>query len=304
LVERGLNDTYILTTSTAKYVARIYRAGWRSHTDIAYELELLLHLAANRVSVSAPIAARNGTLTHAVQTPEGGRLLALFTYAAGRPLKWRPDQAYLAGKLLSAVHEATQNFQSRHARTGFDLENLIDIPLARIEPFLDDRPADRAFLRRFASTLRAAAVARIGDAFEWGPVHGDYGANNVHLSDHGVMTVFDFDFCGPGWRMLDLVVFSWGAASKPNRGVWESFLKGYRETRPVQDSDLAAVPLFQALHHFWGMGLRACSAAQHGSAHISSGYLNYRIARFKEWEEQQLRDGIWSDAKTISQPGR
>ena len=206
LVERGLNDTYILSTSTARYVARLYRAGWRSHAEVAYELELLLHLAASRVSVSAPIPARDGTVTRAVLTPEGVRDLALFTYAAGKPLRWTAEQAYPAGKLLSAIHDATQNFRSRHARIAYDLENLIDIPLISIDPFLDDRPADRAFLRRFAATLRAIAVETLGGDFEWGPCHGDFGANNVHVSDRGVLTVFDFDFCGPGWRMFDLVI--------------------------------------------------------------------------------------------------
>ena len=303
LVERGLNDTYVLTTSTAKYVARLYRAGWRSQADIAYELELLLHLAANQISVSAPIAAHDGMLTLAVAAPEGVRELALFTYAAGTPLRWMPEHAYPAGRLLSAIHEATQNFRSRHARSSYDLENLVDIPLISMERFLDDRPADLAFLRQFCATLRAIADETLGDAFEWGPCHGDFGANNVHVSGRGVLTVFDFDFCGPGWRMFDLVIFSWGAASRNHRGVWESFLKGYSEIRPIRDSHVAALPLFQALRHLWGLGLRARNATQQGSASLSPAYLDYRIAWFKAWEAQQGRTGPWSDATTTVQSG-
>ena len=203
-----------------------------------------------------------------------------------------------AGKLLSAIHDATQNFRSRHARIAYDLENLIDIPLISIDPFLDDRPADRAFLRRFAATLRAIAVETLGGDFEWGPCHGDFGANNVHVSDRGVLTVFDFDFCGPGWRMFDLVIFNWGAASRSQRGVWESFLKGYGETRPIRDTNLAALPLFQALRHLWGLGLRARNARQQGSACLNPPYLNYRVSWFKAWEAQQRRTGPWSDATT------
>lgn len=43
-LENGLNDTYILKTSTGKYILRIYKAHWRNKQDIVFEVELLNHL--------------------------------------------------------------------------------------------------------------------------------------------------------------------------------------------------------------------------------------------------------------------
>ncbi len=56
----GLNDTYLLQTSTGKYILRVYRMGWRSPSDILYELDMLLHLHRKGVSVSFPLTMRDG----------------------------------------------------------------------------------------------------------------------------------------------------------------------------------------------------------------------------------------------------
>src|SRR6266498_1837805 len=60
LLLAGMNDTYLLTTRHECYVARVYRAAWRSAAEIAYELELLAHLAGKGVRVSVPIPATDG----------------------------------------------------------------------------------------------------------------------------------------------------------------------------------------------------------------------------------------------------
>src|SRR2546427_782129 len=35
----SMNDTYLLTTSDSRYILRVYRARWRSLSEILYELE-------------------------------------------------------------------------------------------------------------------------------------------------------------------------------------------------------------------------------------------------------------------------
>ena len=40
----GLNDTYVVKTRDRQCILRVYRAGWRSVSEILYELDVLLFL--------------------------------------------------------------------------------------------------------------------------------------------------------------------------------------------------------------------------------------------------------------------
>ena len=51
----GFNDHYLLTTPDAAYVLRLYRPGWRTSDEVAYELAVLTHLTSHDVPVCAPI---------------------------------------------------------------------------------------------------------------------------------------------------------------------------------------------------------------------------------------------------------
>jgi Ser/Thr protein kinase RdoA (MazF antagonist) len=96
--------------------------------------------------------------------------------------------------------------------------------------------------------------------------------------------VFDFDFCAPGWRAYDLLPGKWHAEKRRSSGMWDAFLEGYRDVRPIGQEDVAAVPLFGALRHLWGMGLRAREVPFRGISRMSREYLDYRFAAFKRWE--------------------
>jgi len=50
----GLNDHHLVTTPEGTYVLRVYRRGWRTAEEIAYELAVLVHLEARGVPVCAP----------------------------------------------------------------------------------------------------------------------------------------------------------------------------------------------------------------------------------------------------------
>src|SRR6185295_10539869 len=124
-----LNDTFLVNTHGPKYILRAYRAGWRSLSEILYELEALLYLQREGVSVSAPIARKDGTFVGSVLAPEGVRYLALFTYAPGKELTYDEEGAdsYRYGSATAKIHAATDTFQTSHKRFALNLEHLLDI---------------------------------------------------------------------------------------------------------------------------------------------------------------------------------
>ena len=289
LLQTSLNDTYLLTSREDRYIVRVYGAHWRTPSEIAYELELLAHLVAKGVSVSVPIAGYDGALSRPLAAPEGTRHLVLFTYAPGTPLALDAEKpSYLAGRLLAAIHAASDHFVSRHVRFRCDLEYLIDTPLAAIRPFLAHRPADWISLEGLVGRLRARLAQAADTGLDWGVCHGDLNGGNIHLAEDGTLTVFDFDFCGPGWRVYDIAAAQWVARGDNKSGIRDAFLKGYTERRRLAVADLAVVPLFHAIRHLWVLGLRAAKAADTGTLSVSGCYLDFELTYLREWEAEHL----------------
>src|SRR6266700_1395297 len=44
LLKQGLNDSYLVQTANEQYILRIYKAKWRTLSDILYETEMLSYL--------------------------------------------------------------------------------------------------------------------------------------------------------------------------------------------------------------------------------------------------------------------
>lgn len=289
LLQPGLNDTYLLASHENRYIARVYRAGLRSPFDIAYELELLGHLAAKGVSVSRPIADKDGSLMRPLAVPEGTRHLALFTYAEGTPISWDDeDHSYLAGRVAAAIHAASDDFVSRHARFRLDLAYLIDTPLAALRPFLAHRPDDWRYLEGLAARLRVRVEEAASAGLDWGVCHADFGPKNIHIASDRSLTVFDFDLCGPGWRAYDFAVFRWVAVGRNNSALFDSFVKGYTEIRNFAAADLAAVPLFHAICQIWSAGVFARNVAHWGTVCMSDEYLDGVLASIRKLELKNL----------------
>jgi Ser/Thr protein kinase RdoA (MazF antagonist) len=282
LLKRGLNDTYLLVTNKNRYIVRAYRAGWRSQSAIQCELELLLHLARREVSVAVPIRAEDGTLFWSVSAPEGLRHLVLFSYANGSRVPWQSgDDAHKIGRVAGAIHCASDDFVSAYSRPAIDVEYLFEAPVVSIKPYLAHRPHDQEFLESFARSLRDRIAGT--DALDFGVCHGDYGPKNIHADDHGRLTVFDFDLCGPGWRAYDLALIQWVANDHDKRGMWESFLDGYSSVRTLSSTDLQAIPLFHAAAHLASLGLFAQNIGDWGSADMSDWLFDRELAFFRRW---------------------
>ncbi|MGH2480802.1 MAG: phosphotransferase enzyme family protein, partial [Ktedonobacteraceae bacterium] len=152
---RGVNDTYLVQTPAEKYILRVYQTGWRTLSDILYEIDVLLHLARQGIPVSRPVVQANGDMVCTLQAPEGLRHLVLFTYAPGRQLK-RHDSTdtYYHGRALADLHNASDTFTSFYAREALDLAYLIDHSLKMIQPLYTGPSVDWSYLQNLAARLR------------------------------------------------------------------------------------------------------------------------------------------------------
>ena len=258
---RGVNDTYLVQTPEERYILRLYRTGWRTQSDILYEIEVLLHLGSQGIPVSLPIARTDGSFVHTIQAPEGPRQLVLFTYAPGAPLN-RHDatDSYYHGKALAAIHNATDAFSSTHTRAALDLTYLIDQPLQAIEPWYTGSSSDWSYLLDLAERLRARVQHFSTQGLDWGICHGDCHMLNDYIDDNHTVTFFDFDCCATGWRAYDLATIRWSEGfyhMDPEDTLWHAFLKGYTQLRHLAEADLASIPAFVVLREIWHSALIA-----------------------------------------------
>jgi Ser/Thr protein kinase RdoA (MazF antagonist) len=139
----GLNDTYLVRTQKLeKFILRVYRHGWRSGSDVAYELDVLIHLRQKGVSVSVPIPQNDGQLMRELLPPEGVRFMVLFSFAPGQTINYDEFQSSAYGRAVAQTHNAMQDFSSPHQRFELDLEHLLETPLRIIRSFLEHQSDD------------------------------------------------------------------------------------------------------------------------------------------------------------------
>jgi len=287
LLDRGWNDTYLIRASSGNYIVRVYRTGWRSLSDILYELDMLLHLHGKDVPVSSPLAMKEGSLVSTVNTLEGPRQVVLFTFAEGERPRWPRDETYSRayGQAVARVHSALDDFTSPHTRFGLDLDHLLENPLRTILPLLSDRPEDQAYLLDLVTVIKQRLDDLPRGELEWGACHGDFHGGNARIRRDLQVIFFDFDCCGPGWRAYDLAVFRLTRALKQEEKLWEDFLAGYLQQRTLCTLDLEAVPFFMTIRQIWRLGMHTSNAAYWGSDFLNKRYFDSNMQLLRELGE-------------------
>ncbi|MCQ6563278.1 phosphotransferase [Paenibacillus mendelii] len=283
-LSNGLNDTYLVIASERKYVLRIYKANWRSKSDIECEIELLHHLISNGVPVSHSVKKKDGGYLIELAAPEGHRFAALFTFAEGGHSDTLENSS-LYGIEVAKMHRAMDDFHSSHDRFIIDLDHLLEKPFQSIKPLLTHRPHDIEYLESLSKLLRDR-IEDISSELDWGMCHGDLHGGNVYFHQD-TLTHFDFDCGGLGWRAYDIAVFLWAKVRCRGKDafeneMWSAFLASYQEHKPLSDRDLEAVPVFIAIREIWLMGLHTGNAPVWG-AWQNDHYYDINLKFLREW---------------------
>ncbi len=289
LLNHGLNDTYLVkANNNERYILRVYRAGWRSLSDISYELDILMHLHKKGVHVSIPLHRKDNKLVHPVSTIEGIRYVTLFTYAPGKEPKYEDEkQAIQYGRAVAMVHAATNGFISKYSRFSLDLDHLLHSPMKVIQPILSCRLQDWEYLEKLYDRLVSALEALPLSNLEQGFCHGDFHGWNANIEEDGTVTFYDFDCGGSGWRAYDVAVFRWSAMLRDKgKERWELFLQGYREVKELKQLDLDAVPLFIGARHIWMMGVHAANGYDEGYGWLNDNYYDLQMKFLHRWETE------------------
>jgi Ser/Thr protein kinase RdoA (MazF antagonist) len=313
LFNAGQNDTYQVRAADHIYALRLYRTG-RSLEGITEELAALLQLRAKEVPVAAPIARLDGEFVTPLDAPEGTRFAALFHWVGGeQPRYINAAHATLYGRVAARLHSAADDMPvpagdslasrsvrgpmgqpggpmgqpSNKARPPHDMGYLLDRPAASLRPAIARYPSWAARFEALIERLKPRLEQARERLTDWGFCHGDLHGGNAHVAGDQ-LHLFDFDFCGAGWRVYDLATYRWAARL---RGVedraWKPFSAAYLQSRPAAASDLELAPLFVILREIWLQGYFASRTARSGDGFQDERYFEH-VVTFCERAESEL----------------
>ncbi len=252
LFTRGMNDVYLVRAAGRRYAARAWRCGFRSESDVVYELEYLTYLDGAGVPLPASVAAPTGSRYFTVAGPEGARHVALFDWIDGRAYGTaaEPRLAARIGRLLAEVHRLAPGFRPSAPRF-IDYTAGIRDGFAALAELVAHRPDDLAYYAEARDALTAALFECEAKDLPGGPTHGDFHAFNAFVDGEDRITLMDFDNCGEGHFAQELMSFVWSARkSELGEAVVDGFLEGYDSVRPLAGSERELFPLLLAVKEF------------------------------------------------------
>jgi Ser/Thr protein kinase RdoA (MazF antagonist) len=283
------NDVYDVSTAQGRYILKVYGHGQRSTGEIAWEVELLAHLDGQGLAVAPAIPRADGRSIGVLRAPEGARHAVLFAFAGGaKPAAPSSDLYHNLGHVVAQLHRAADGFTTRQPRRPLDLPHLLDRSLAVVLPRLVQRPEDHAFVTRLAAAARVSLTTLASRGLDWGACHGDVSLDNVHIAPDRRIVIYDFDMAGPGWRSCDPYgVMMWVMRGQPT--LWDAFLRGYQEVRPLTGTDREALPWFVPIRLLDNMRFHLSDWLRlRGALALGEDYLDGELATLRRWDRDVL----------------
>ncbi len=255
-LKRGFNDTYLITSGSKKSILRVYKCNRRTRADIQTELELLLYLKDNGISVSVPLSDNQNKYIQTIAAPEGIRYAILFSYAEGEQIKKITiEQAYLLGVETGRIHQLTKSKEMGIAAEDYTIERQFRHTLQVLEPILANYPKQYQYLFQLEQLFKETFAAIPQNELAVGICHGDLQSENFHITADNKFTFFDFDFFGTGYLIYDIGVFMWYDHKNKPPEIMNSFLKGYESKRLLTATEHRLIPWFSTLRALFQMTL-------------------------------------------------
>ena len=277
----GLSDIYLVQTDEEKYILRVYSHGDHTQESVLFEIDALNHLYQKGVTVSVPLAKRDGSFVTSLNAIEGERYAVLFTYAPGGRFQ-RPSitkETYAYGRTIAQMHTAWDDFHSGHSGYLLDVDHWLDSPLKAFLPVIADRPSEVSFLLQLVTDLKQRLAMLPLYALEQGVSHADLHGGNANITSEQIVTLYDFEGVGYGARVIDLAAFRWSVTRhKEDEIHWQTFLDGYTSHRPVSELSMKAIPLFVVMRHIFLMGMYANRLDVWGLNEMNEQFLDFHLA--------------------------
>lgn len=282
LIRSGINDTYLVNDNGSKFVFRVYSLNWRTETEIAEEIRLLLELKKNSIAVSYPLPDKENNFIHTLNAPEGDRLAVLFTYADGQKMHSVSKEIHFrVGELMARMHKIMGGMKLK--RVSYSPEVLLIDSLKQVENFLGSGTKEMAFMQSAQKYLLEEMTKADVSQIRKGVVHLDIWFENMNVTDDGQVTIFDFDFCGNGWLCMDMAFYMMQLhnidryEAKDYQPKVDSFIEGYESITKISAEEKRLLPMLGVSLYFFYLGVQCRRFDNWSNSFLSEDYLKRYI---------------------------
>ncbi|MCF8715282.1 phosphotransferase [Joostella atrarenae] len=282
LFRTGMNHTYYLSEGETKYVIRVYSHNWRSKSEIVEEIKLLNLLKDNNLSISYPLQDKSEGFIQEIEAPEGIRYVVLFSFAKGGKVRFMSNKTcYKIGALMARFHKLTE--KSTIDRISYNQQSLFEAPYKKLKDFFSEELPEMQFIKEQVIAFKDSDFK----CSQIGIVHMDIWYDNMAVSDENEITIFDFDFCGNGWRVLDIgyfcnQLFNIGVDKEEYEVKKKNFLGGYKSISELPEQEIALIPKAGLAVFIFYLGIQA-QRFDWSNIFLSENYLKMYVGRMKSW---------------------
>lgn len=264
LFYRGLHDIYRVTVSNKEYFFKVYRQGIRSMEEIQSEIDLLNHLESSGVESVLPVMKLDGKCISPFHTVNGVRYGVLYTSVGLREFNQVEETAELnerLGRYIASVHHAWDQCDHVFHRWSLDANSFIDHSMNTVREFSGTYDIDIDFLEEVATNVKNQLENLTNEKPQYGVCHGDIYGGNIRVDANQNPVLFDFDFCGNGWRAYDISMYAFPfgmgcdvADLKKREQRKNQFLSGYNKVRAMSQSEIDSIVLFIPFRRIFNIG--------------------------------------------------
>lgn len=244
LINVSENETYLVEADKFKAILRVHRQGYNSERAIECELEWSAALPLNTPTAIVGIDGK------AVQSSDD-RFMVLFNYIKGEHQNSCED---LTASFVELGRIAAQTHS--HSESWTRPENFERLTWGLHEVFGEnakwgdwrDAPNVTNDIRRILERVERVVKHRLNALGKtpqnYGLIHADMRLANI-LVHNGETRLIDFDDCGFGWFLYDFAAAISFIENDPQiPALRKSWVKGYRELRPLSDDEVFEIDSF------------------------------------------------------------
>ena len=259
LIKHRENAVFKVTADGDRYVVRVHRWGYHSDDELRSELQWVEALSRSGIDTPEVVKTRQGAFftTVGIDAVPEPRQVALFRWVNGVPISDLTDKRdeltmhRRIGELMAGLHNQAAEWTPPHGfiRHSWDAEGLLgENPVwGRFWELSHLSDPQREKIHRARGLIRRRLQDFGQDKDRYGLIHCDFLPENL-LKDGETVRIIDFDDCGYGWHMFDIVTSLFYATYEENfEAVKDAFVEGYRSRRKISDEQLKTFDLFLLL---------------------------------------------------------
>jgi Ser/Thr protein kinase RdoA (MazF antagonist) len=189
---------------------------------------------------------------------------------------------------MAKMHQLTEDFDLE--RVTYSANTLLINSYNIAKSFFQNSTDEMIFIDKTTQYLISEYKQVKKEEVRHGAIHLDIWFDNMHVNDHGEITIFDFDFCGNGWLCHDIAyyilqLYNTRENEDSYKKKLESFIKGYESITKISDEEKRIIPILGVSIWFFYLGVQCDRFDNWSNVFLSEEHLKRFTLAIKKWIE-------------------